>query len=93
MRPPTVVSPTVCSRISSDTCLSDLSLLGSWTAVNKSFSLVKKPCLGVVIDTQTTPTAEEHKDLEGLLSEGEGVTLPNDWDSTFPAVEMTKAWL
>lgn len=49
--------------------------------------------MGVVIDTQTTPTAEEHKDLEGLLSEGEGVTLPNDWDSTFPAVEMTKAWL
>lgn len=49
--------------------------------------------MGVVIDTQTTPTAEERKDLEGLLSEGEGVTLPNDWDSTFPAVEMTKAWL
>lgn len=78
------------SRISSDTGLSDLSLFGSWTAVVKFFSLVKKLCSGVGIDAQTTPTAEKHSDLEGLLSEG--VTLPNDWDSTFPAVEMTRAW-
>lgn len=54
------------------------------------FSLMKKPRSVFVLGAQTTPTAEKHNDLEGLLSEG--VTLPKDWDSTFPAVEMTKAW-
>lgn len=58
---------------------------------SNSFLLGKKLCSGIGIDAQTTPTAEKHNDLEGLLLER--VTLPNDWDSTFPAVEITKAWL
>lgn len=45
-----------------------LSSFGSWTAVVTFFSLVK--CSGVLVDAQTTPTAEKHNDLEGLLSGG-----------------------